>query len=233
MTVTGTLARADELLDELRQEYDTCLGDQVVSDRAIQLTHEVCERLRSILDRTANNCWRKVIAPTLDEAKRDRALVYFPIADTEQGFRSILGRWLYPRFRDDHQSLYEYLESLQSFRNGGDRWLSVLGEVTNKGKHIDLVPQKKVTVLGRTKVTGAGGGSVSWGPGVTFGSGVSIMGAPVDPKTQRIVPTTGVHETREYWVSFILGDYGVNALDFCLKCRANVGEIVTKIERDF
>jgi hypothetical protein len=41
------------------------------------------------------------------------------------------------------------------------------------------------------------------------------MGAPIDPITQRIVPTPGVTEQAETWVSFIFESYGINALGFC------------------
>lgn len=56
------------------------------------------------------------------------------------------------------------------------------------------------------------------------------MGAPVDPRTQRIVPTPGVTEQMEIWVSFILEGYGVNALGFCKeacqKTRVLIEEMV-------
>lgn len=56
------------------------------------------------------------------------------------------------------------------------------------------------------------------------------MGAPVDPRTQRIVPTPGVTEQVEIWVSFVLEGYGVNALGFCReacqKTRVLIEEIV-------
>lgn len=48
-----------------------------------------------------------------------------------------------------------------------------------------------------------------------FGGGVSVMGAPVDPATQRIVPTPGVTEREEVWVAFLLEGFDINALGFC------------------
>ena len=50
---------------------------------------------------------------------------------------------------------------------------------------------------------------------MTFGGGVSVMGAPINPATQRIVPTPGVTEKIETWVSFVIEGYHVNAAGFC------------------
>jgi len=96
-----------------------------------------------------------------------------------------------------------------------------------------LTPQKReearqITVSGPS-------GEVSWDESsVKFGTGVNIMGAPVDPRTQRIVPTPGVTEKVEVWVSFILEDYGVNALGFCKevyqKTRALVEEMINVLQ---
>ena len=85
----------------------------------------------------------------------------------------------------------------------------------------------------RITVTGPSGGKVSWGPGVTFGSGVSVAGAPIDPRSQRIVPTPGVTEEIEIWVSFEIQGYGVNAAGFCTDtCRA-VRRIATDMSEKF
>ena len=64
----GTLDRADELFRELMAEYDRSLSSKRVSNRAVQLTHEVCERLRGVLDRVAHRYWDLHISPNLSEA---------------------------------------------------------------------------------------------------------------------------------------------------------------------
>ena len=56
------------------------------------------------------------------------------------------------------------------------------------------------------------------------------MGAPIDPTTQRIIPTPGVSEQVEIWVSFIFDNYGIDALRFCKeacqKTRTLIEEMV-------
>jgi len=42
-----------------------------------------------------------------------------------------------------------------------------------------------------------------------------VVGAPIDPTTQRVVPTPGVLEEIETWVAFVIQGHGVNAAGFC------------------
>ena len=210
----SVLDRANELLGELEDEYKKCLRLQNVSERARNLTHEVLEKLRSALDHVMRRAWEKHISFHLSEQKRERARVYFPIASNLSSFRSTLGRGGMTDLDKAHKNLYDFLLKKQPFSSSENRWLDLLARIVAEGKHIQLTPQKR-TETRRIKVSG-GGGSVSWDPSsVRFGGGVSVMGAPVDPRTQRIVPTPGITEQVEIWVSFVLEGYGVNGLGFC------------------
>lgn len=179
------------------------------------LTHETLQHVRSALDHGMRKVWEQLIAPTLSEGDRNRARVYFPIANDLNSFQSILGRALIKDLKSDHPAFYDFLIKNQPFSDKNNDWLSSLGEISAEEKHIRLVPQTR-TEQHRIRVTKEGGGEVSWNPsGVTFGQGVRVFGAPVDPATQRIVPTPGVTERDEVWVAFILDGYGLNALTFC------------------
>jgi hypothetical protein len=229
--IAGTLDRADELLRDLLAEYDKCLAGHNVSQRAIQLTHEVCERLRSVLDRTARQYWEQKVSPALPQADRDAATVYFPISDSQQSFDSTMGRWRWKAVRVQHQAIYDHLFALQPFIKAENRWLHVLNEMAVASKHIDLEPQarrdsKRVTVT-------RGNSSVSWTSGVSFGGGVAIMGAPIDPATQRIVPTPGVTESVELWVGFLIPQHGVNAAGFCSEACQKVRSIIDDVYSKF
>jgi len=214
-----SLDRADELLEEMKQEYDRSLRSHNVSTRAVHFTHEVCERLRSVLDRLARLYWERQIAPHIGDEDRSKASIYFPIAVDQNSFDSILGRWRWKTVKSQHDALEKYLLGLQPFSDKENDWLRILNELAIASKHIDLIPQRRMAQR-RMTVTDGGGNSVSWGPGVTFGSGVSIMGAPVDARTQRIVPTAGISETQEVWVSFLIEGYNIDPLSFCADaCR--------------
>lgn len=209
------LDRADELLKDLEGEYTNCLHSHKVTERAKNITHEILEKLRNALDQTMRKAWEKYISPNISRQKGERTRVYFPIAGDLNSFRSVLGRGFAQNLDQRHKKLYHFLLNRQPFSSGKNQWLDLLTKIAAEGKHVRLSPQKR-TEIHRIKVSRPGGGSVSRDPSsVRFGSGVRIMGAPVDPRTQRIIPTSGVTEQVEIWVSFIFEGYGVNALGFC------------------
>ena len=230
--IAATLDRADEVYQELMEEYDRSLREQHVSDRAIQLTHEVCERTRSALDRTVRRYWDIHVAPSLTEEDSKKAKVYFPITESQEAFDSMMGKSRWKALRTDNQPIYDYLLSLQPFVDRkANKWLPLIDRLAVHSKHIDLVPQtrteqRRVTVRGR-------GGSVSYGPGVTFGPGVQIMGAAVNPATQRIEPTPDVTEAVVNWISFVIDGTGTNAAGFCKKACEKTREVVTEMSDQF
>ena len=229
--IVVSLDRTGELLRELKAEYNKSLQDKLISEQAVHLTHEVCERLRSVLDRLARRYWETHVSRDINAEDRAAASVYFPVVDDLNAFDSVLGRWRWKSVRQQHQKIYDYLLERQPFKAKENHWLKVLNDVSVQGKHIDLVPQSRVE---ETRVTvKSKGGSVSWGPGVTFGSGVYIMGAPVDPRTQRIVPTSGVTESVETWVSFLIEEHGVNALGFCKESLVNTRRVAEEMSNLF
>lgn len=228
------LGRANELLRDLQHEYQNCLQAQNVSERARNLTDEVVQKLRNALDHTMTRAWTKYIAPNLSEQDRKHARVYFPIASDLHSFRSTLGRAGMADFDKVDKNLYDFLLKQQPFSSEENQWLDLLRKIAAEGKHVRLIPQKRTTTR-RIKVSRPGGGSVSWDPSsVKFGSGVSVMGAPVDPRTQRIAPTPGVTEQVEIWVSFMFDGYGANALGFCKeacqKTRALIEEMLNVLQ---
>jgi len=223
------LDRADELLKDLEGEYKDCLQAHTVTERAKNITHEVLEKLRSALDQTMMKAWEEYVSPNLSDQQRKRARVYFPIVGDLNSFRSTLGRGFMADLDMTHKNLYDFLLNRQPFSSKENQWLHILTKIAGEGKHVRLAPQKRIETR-RIKVSGAGGGSVSWDPSsVKFGSGVRTMGAPVDPRTQRIVPTPGVTEQVEIWVSFVLEGYGVNALGFCRKACQKTRVLIEEI----
>jgi len=162
-----------------------------------------------------SSAWRKYIAPNLSQQEKKRARVYFPVVDDFHAFESTLGRGFMAKLDMINKPIYNFLLDKQPFSSKDNQWLKTLSEVAAEGKHLQLVPQKR-TESRQYKVTNNEGVSVSWDPSiVTYGQGVSVVGAPIDPRTQRIIPTEGVTEQLEVWISFIIENYRVNALGFC------------------
>jgi len=227
------LDRADELMGDLEDEYEKCLQAHNVTERVKNLAHEVLEKLKNTLDHTMRRAWGKYIAPNLLEQDRKNARVYFPAVSNLDSFHSTLRRGGMTDLDKVHKNLYDFLLKKQPFSSKDNRWLNLLTKIAAEGKHIRLTPQKR-TETKRIKVSGLGG-NVSWDPSsVRYGAGVSILGAPVDPRTQRIVPTPGVSEQVEIWGSFIFEGYGVNALGFCKeacqKTRTLIEEMVNVLQ---
>ena len=55
---------------------------------------------------------------------------------------------------------------------------------------------------------------MSWGPGVSFGAGVSVMGVPIDPRTQMPVPNNVVQTEVVTWVDFRFSEVDESVLVF-------------------
>lgn len=215
LEINSILDRADELLKDLEEEYKDCFQTHKITTRAKNITHEVLEKLRSALDHTMMRAWGKYISPNLSDQQKKRARIYFPVAGDLNSFHSTLGRGFMTNLDKINKKFYDFLLNQQPFTSEDNQWLVLLNKITAEGKHIRLTPQKRIESK-RVKVTNSGGGSVSWNPScVKYGSKVKILGAPIDPRTQRIVPTPGITEKLEIWVSFILEGYNVNALGFC------------------
>ena len=147
---------------------------------------------------------------------------YFPILPDKKVFDARIDQW-FPGLRQAAPAVVAGLEAVQPFQPGRE-WLGQVNRVNTENKHGDLVEQTRVESQ-QTRVTGQGGGQVSWVPGVTFGKGVSVMGVPIDPRTQLPVPHPLIKVERITWVDFQFADIGVSALGLLKKARAGIGEI--------
>ena len=224
--------RAEEHIENIKIEYEDCLTKQNISDKARLLTHETLSHLRSALDYVMNTFWEKAISPNLSEAERKTARIYFPICKDTGTFQSTLGRGKMADLETSHPKMHAFLLQKQPFSSTDNNWLNILAKISAEGKHTKLTPQVRNEQLRISVTRKESGGGVSWDPSaVRYDNGVSIMVAPVNPKTQRIVPTPGVVERKEIWVSFILEGYGVDALLYCKealsKTKALLAEMAT------
>ncbi|WP_119299804.1 hypothetical protein [Dongia deserti] len=219
----GTLVeRAGELAADLEKEFEKCLHDLEVTPRALNLTHEVIEKCANALDQLMHLAWEIRIAPTLGVSERPRG--YFPAAIDEQSFRSALGQWKLVDVEQKDPVFAKVLRRWQPLSDPQNNWIAMLRKFAAK-KHVGLVPQK-IQSEPRVVVSDQRGNSVSWGPGVTFGQGVSVFGAPIDPKSQLPVETPGVEARVEIWVRFHIEGTDLNALSFCTECVSGTKLII-------
>ena len=236
--IETTLATAEKNLAALLTEYDRCLHRKSVTPEAKQTTHDICVHLKSCLDRIAHRYWTTHIYPKLGEEDRAKAKIYFPAASKREGMDASLGLWRWKSVRDQHQELYDYLLSQQPFSSSNNRWLAVVNDLSVQGKHIDLVPQVRHEQKRINVTNEATGVTLNWDPGaVTFGNGpgvqITAAGARINPVTQRIVPTAGVTERLEIWVSFVIEGHGVHAGTFCKEACRETRRIVQEMTDKF
>lgn len=211
--IQSQLNRAKELKKELDESSNADLKSKTISDKTRNLTQEILVKIRSILDQAMYSFFEKEIAPNLSDEEKKKVKVYFPLVSKKDDLKSILGRAMIKNLDTTHPKIFSFLETIQPY-NKDFTWLNELSKYANE-KHMKLTPQKRTEVK-RTTVT-SNNGSVSWGSGVTFDRGISIMGASVDPITQNIEPTPGVESKTEIWISFLFEDSNINALWLCNK----------------
>ncbi len=220
-SVGARLRAASRAIEELESEYQRSLSAKAISETMQIGVDTVVHNQRSSLDYLAN---RLVEAATGAPAKK----VYWPMQPSEAEYEGKLEQNL-PGLRAARPDVEAAVKARQRWQAGME-WMGRLNALRNPGTHVDLLPQTRVESR-RREVTGQGGGGVSWGPGVTFGSGVSVMGAPMDPRTQRpaFLPQ-GVTYQETVYIDWLLPD-GRSALgslrEFQDALEALVGQLAT------
>lgn len=211
--LSSVLDRADELMQDLLQEYDKCVGTQSVTFRAQNLFHEVLLKLRSALDMTMVRIWEMHVDPELDHAKRRKVAkhVDFPICETLEQFNQELSEFHIRHIEQDEKELYELILKAQPFSTKRAD-LARLKDWSNLGKHVRLVRQE-CDARPATRVT-TPQGTIIHSDGVTF-HGPHIMGLPVDPATRQLVSAANAQIKQVTYVSFTVEESGTDPVIFC------------------
>jgi flagellar biosynthesis chaperone FliJ len=206
--INAVLKKAKTTLDLIEKKYNESLHDQEVSAELLVEIKDYLGNLRSALDYLRNKVSK----------------YNFPICKTEKEFENAT--------TDLNDDLKIAIKKWQPFQN--NQWIEWFNTLNNKSKHITLIPQKRKEDVRVTVSSPNNGGSVSWGSGVTFGGGVSVMGVPIDPQTQMPVPNNIVKTEKTIWVSFEFEHEnlpnGISALPFLKECFEKITNIITEIE---
>ena len=223
--IQSQLERAKELLRELEKACSDDLQAKNVSGKTRNLSQEVLLKVKHLLDQTIYKFFEKYYLPNLADSKKKSARVYFPIVSKKEDLQSVLGMAKMGDIQASHQDFYRFIDSVQPY-NPDFLWLKYLSKYSSE-KHTRLTPQTKIET--KRVTVSRGEGSVSWGSGVTFGSGVAIMGIPIDPATQMPVPNNIAETKIENWVSFLFEGSDVNVLWLCKKSIKDGEEIIKKV----
>jgi hypothetical protein len=202
-SIEALLRKGNADFVELKTAYDSSLHEKHIREDLRVSIKNIFENLRSCLDYLAHDIFESKCAA---ENKPER--LYFPIRQTEVEFKQAISKD-FPGLEQSAPAVYAVLEKIQPYH---DRWLGQFNKLNNHNKHQDLVEQTRTEA--RQVMVSREGGSVSWGPGVTFGSGVSVMGVPIDPRTQMPVPNTVATTQVVVWVDFRFEEIDQSALPF-------------------
>ncbi len=216
-SIAALFTKAAAQIGQIEAEYNKSLHARSIDAQLRIDIKNVCENMRSALDYIATDI-RERYCPSAPTGAR----FYFPILPDKATFDRRIDEW-FPGLRQAVPAVVAALESMQPFQRGQE-WLGQFNQVNNENKHEDLVEQTRVESI-QTSVSAPGGGKVSWGPGVTFGPGVSVMGVPIDPRTQLPVPHPSIKVERITWVDFQFAGIGTSALGLLKRTLAGVQNI--------
>lgn len=218
-SIEALLRRANDDYADLRKAYDSSLHKKHVSEDLKVAIKNIFENLRSCLDYLAQDIFEIHCSAT---KKPDR--LYFPIRTTADEFTQVVSRD-YPGLQSTAKRVFDILEAVQPYN---DPWLGKFNKLNNHNKHQDLVEQTR-TEARHVKVS-RGDGSISWTPGVTFSPGISVMGVPIDPKTQLPVPNTVAKTEVVIWVDFRFKELNESALAFVQTSQGRVERLFRNLQ---
>ena len=220
--IEALLRRSETAIGKIAKEYEGSLHNKEISaDLRIDIK-EIYGNLRSVLDYLAHD-----IVDKYCPGAKPKNILYFPIRGDQNSFVADMNK-SYPDLIVNNPKIYGILNDLQPFIKDENKWLSFFNKLNNENKHNNLVAQTRTEVK-EVKVSG-GGGSVSWGSGVTFGSGVSVMGVPIDPNTQLPIPNNTVKTEIITWVDFQFDDINMSALGLTRESLKRISEIYSSLK---
>jgi len=217
-SIEALLKKAKRDFGELKPAYEASLHEKHVREDLKVGIKNIFENLRSCLDYMSQD----IFETHCGSAKKPDRL-YFPIRPSYAEFVSAVSKD-YPGLSANSNVVFAALEATQPYH---DPWLGQFNKLNNHNKHQDLVEQIRTEM--RHVTVSRGGGSVSWGPGVTFGSGVSVMGVPIDPRTQMPVPNSVTETKVVTWVDFRFEKIDQPVLPFVESSLKKVEELFTTL----
>ena len=218
--IVALVSRCRSTLDDLKGAYQSSLNAKEVSKELKIDIKNILENLRSCLDYLAHDIHDEFIPGTISR-------LYFPICDTVEKLENAIARD-YSGLDQISPDVYNLLEEVQPYN---DDWLGNFNRLTNNNKHEDLEEQTRTETKRVTVSAKSGNGSVSWGSGVTFGSGVSVMGVPIDSNTQLPVPNSTTETKIEIWVDFKFAENGESVIPFLTKSIDKVESLSGSIRK--
>jgi len=220
-SITALIGKAKKDFVVLKKDYNNSLDQKVISEELKIDIKNIFENLRSSLDYLAHDIHEACIT-----AKPPKIL-YFPIKQSRKEFDIGINKD-FVDLNTNFTDVYTILENVQPYN---DPWLTKFNKLNNNNKHQDLVEQTRTEQRRVTVSSKSGNGSVSWGPGVTFGNGVSVMGVSVDPRTQMPAPNNRVNTEVVIWVDFKFQENDESVLPFIEASINKIENLFIELEK--
>jgi len=209
--VNAVLNRAEVLIYKIEGMYQKSLHQQNIPDDLLLDVRECLGNLRSALDFTTHKITGK----------------NYPIRNSKKDFEEATKNLL--------ETAKTVLEKWQPYNS--NEWIGWFNLLSNKYKHVTLIPQKR-TEEQQVRVSHPQGGSISWNPnGVRFSGNVQVFGTPIDPHTQMPVPNSAVKTEKITWVNFQFDNSlcpgvpdAIPVLEFLKQSFVKVKKIITELE---
>ncbi len=155
--IDGMLKRSEELLHDLSNEYHECISEDKITERLKNITHEIIEKDRHILDKIMRTIWNNYSL-----SNKDRHDIYFPIVFSDSNFSKKMKHFKMADLEIKNKALYDYLLSIQPYKHRRNEWLRQLTKIAGEGKHEQYKDQKRKDFLHYTITTPDEGTRVSW-----------------------------------------------------------------------
>jgi hypothetical protein len=213
------LRKVDEGVASVESHYRRDLDAKSVSDDLLYDVRRVIQDCQSALAWTAS---------AVNDRYGSGRAPYFPLARRAEDFDAELDKQI-KGLRLDHPAIAAAFERHQPYQAGSEV-LGYLHKLSRVNKHQDFSPQTRTESL-RTRVDVAGVGVAEWDPrAVKFASGVSILGAPIDPAMHRPLPHPAVAATNVRYIDWQFVDPPTSVLDTLQSLARAVCEAATDVK---
>lgn len=220
-SIEALIIKSRKDFEELKYEYQRSLDKKTILEELKIDIKNIFENLRSCLDYLAHDINEGCINI------KPKPKLYFPVRQTKKEFDNTIATD-FPDLQKIKPEIYNILESIQPYC---DNWLGNFNRLNNNNKHQDLQEQTRTESRFVNVTSKKLGGSVSWGPGVTFGNGVSVMGVPIDPRTQMPIPNKQVNTLVTIWINFLFTENNESVLPFIEKSINKIDDICKEVKK--
>ncbi len=204
-SIEALIQRAKQIYQDLEIRYQASLKAETIGEEMKVDIKSIFEHLRSCLDYIALELFESCCSG-LEIPRR----LYFPICKSQENFKKVIAK-SFPGLEVNHESIFDFLDSIQPYNNS---WIGEFNQLNNKNKHQNLVNQTRTETRQVSVSSLVGGGKITWTSGVRFGGGVSVMGVPIDPRTQLPIPNDRVKTEITILVGFKFSEIDKPVLPF-------------------